>query len=104
VDKSKEIKKLEELFEQSILVKKLCLEQGLVSITNIDKAAKKMGIKVFGFLGCFGGEVIHFCDEAFLVSSKNTGRIQEAHITAVHALMDYIEDHLLEEGYIHLYQ
>ena len=97
MDKSKELKKIEELFEQSILVKRLCIEQGLVSITNIDKATKKMGIKVFGFLGCVGGEAIHCCDEAFLVPSKDTGRIQEAHITAGHALMDYIEVHLLEE-------
>jgi len=42
-------------------------------------------------------EVIHCCDEAFPVPSKDTGRIQEAHITAGHALMDYIEVHLLEE-------
>ena len=102
MNKSKELKKIKELFEQSILVKRLCLEQGLVSITNVDKAAKKMGIKVLGFLGCCGGEAIHFCDKSFLVPSNNTGRIKEEHITASHALMDYIEVHLLEVGYIHL--
>ena len=66
------------------------------------KAAKKMGIKVFGFLGCSGGEAIQFCDEAFVVPSNDTGRIQEAHITAGHALMDYIEVKLLEADYLHL--
>ena len=200
--RSKELKKIEEIFEQSISVKKQCLEQGLDSIINIGKiasasvlkgkkimlcgnggsaadaqhlaaemlirlhpnnnregvpaialaqdsstitacgndfgfdklyqrmvlslgnegdcliaittsgnskniilamkAAKEMGIKVFGFLGCGGGEAIQFCDEVFVVPSDDTGRIQEAHITAGHALMDYIEVNLLENDHLHL--
>jgi len=66
------------------------------------KAAQKVGIKVFGFLGCGGGEARQFCDEAFIVPSNDTGRIQESHITAGHALMDYIEVNLLESGHLHL--
>lgn len=66
------------------------------------KAAQKMGIKVFGFLGCKGGEALKYCDEAFIVPSDDTGRIQEAHITAGHALMEYIEDRLIESNYLHL--
>ena len=65
-------------------------------------AAKEMGVRVFGFLGSGGGEALSFCDEAFVVPSDNTGRIQEAHITAGHALMEYIEDRLIEFGYINL--
>jgi len=66
------------------------------------KVAKEMGIKVFGFLGSGGGKALEFCDEAFIVPSDNTGRIQEAHITAGHALMESIEDQLIESGYLHL--
>ena len=66
------------------------------------KAAKKMNIKVFGFLGCEGGDALKYCDEAFIVPSDHTGRIQEAHITAGHALMEYVEDKLLESGYLNL--
>jgi D-sedoheptulose 7-phosphate isomerase len=66
------------------------------------KVAKEMGIKVFGFLGSGGGKALEFCDEAFIVPSDNTGRIQEAHITAGHALMESIEDRLIESGYLHL--
>jgi D-sedoheptulose 7-phosphate isomerase len=66
------------------------------------KAAKKMNINVFGFLGYKGGEALKYCDEAFIVPSDDTGRIQEAHITAGHALMEYIEDKLLESGYLNL--
>ena len=67
------------------------------------QAANEMGIMVFGFLGSGGGDALQYCDEAFVVPSDNTGRIQESHITAGHALMEYIEDRLLEVGYIHLY-
>ena len=66
------------------------------------KAAQEMGVKVFGFLGCNGGEALKYCDEAFIVPSDDTGRIQEAHITAGHALMEYIEDRLIESNYLHL--
>ena len=64
------------------------------------KMAKKLNIQVFGFLGAQGGKAIEFCDQAFVVPSTNTGRIQESHITAGHALMENIEDQLLEVGYI----
>lgn len=66
------------------------------------KAAQDMGIKVFGFLGCKGGEALKYCDKAFVVPSDDTGRIQEAHITAGHALMEYVEDLLIESDYLHL--
>lgn len=66
------------------------------------EAAKSLGIKVFAFLGSGGGRALSLSDKAFLVPSNNTGRIQESHITAGHALMEYIEDRLLEKKYIHL--
>jgi len=65
-------------------------------------AAKKMNIKVFGFLGSEGGKSLELCDEVFVVPSNNTGRVQESHITAGHALMEYVEDRLIESGYLHL--
>jgi D-sedoheptulose 7-phosphate isomerase len=66
------------------------------------KAAMKMGVKVCGFLGSGGGKALELCDEAIVVPSNNTGRIQEVHITAGHALMEYIEDRLIEVNYLHL--
>jgi len=66
------------------------------------KSAKEMGIGVFGLLGCDGGKALELCDESFVVPSYDTGRIQESHITAGHALMECIEDSLLESGYLHL--
>ena len=66
------------------------------------RAAKAMGIKVFAFLGSEGGEAIDLSDEYFLVPGNDTGRIQESHITAGHALMECIENKLIECDYIHL--
>ena len=73
-----------------------------INVIKAMQAAKEMGIKVFGFLGAGGGDALQYCDEAFIVPSDNTGRIQESHITAGHALMEYIEDKLLELGHLHL--
>ena len=66
------------------------------------KAAREMEINVFGFLGCGGGLALKDCDEVYIVPSEDTGRIQESHITAGHALMAYIEDRLIISGHISL--
>ena len=39
---------------------------------------------------------------AFIVPSDVTGRIQESHITAGHGLMEYVEDRLIEDGFLNL--
>lgn len=60
------------------------------------EAAKDLGISVFGFLGGDGGKAAPLCDEVFIVPAKDTGRIQEAHITAGHVLVELVEDVLNE--------
>ena len=64
------------------------------------KLARERGIFSLGFLGNGGGEALSYCDLACVVPSKITGRIQESHITAGHALLQYIEDSLLEKGWL----
>lgn len=64
------------------------------------QAARQKGITSLGFLGGLGGPALSECDQAFVVPSKETGRIQEAHITAGHALMELVENALLERGAI----
>ena len=70
------------------------------NIVETLKLAKKKGIYSFGFLGNDGGEAIEYCDSVFLVPDKITARIQESHITAGHALLQYVEDLLLENGWL----
>tara|TARA_B100000963_G_scaffold305503_1_gene279733 strand:+ start:393 stop:1004 length:612 start_codon:yes stop_codon:yes gene_type:complete len=65
------------------------------------KLAKERGIYSMGFLGNGGGEALSHCDSAFVVPSKITARIQESHITAGHALLQYVEDSLIDKGWLH---
>lgn len=65
------------------------------NVTRALRAARDIGIGTFGFLGNDGGQALPHCDRALIVPSKETGRIQEVHITAGHALMELIEEGLL---------
>jgi D-sedoheptulose 7-phosphate isomerase len=62
------------------------------------QAAREMGLVTLGLLGGDGGSALTWCDYALLVPSTTTGRIQEIHITAGHAMMELVEDYLLEQG------
>ena len=64
------------------------------------KLANERGIYSLGFLGGDGGEALKYCNTAFIVPDKVTARIQESHITAGHALLQYVEDKLLEDGWL----
>ena len=67
-----------------------------VNVTRAMQAAREIDMCTFGFLGNDGGEALARCDLALVVPSDETGRIQEVHITAGHALMELIEEGLLE--------
>jgi D-sedoheptulose 7-phosphate isomerase len=66
------------------------------NIINAMKAAPDLDIHVFGFLGKGGGQCLTLCENAFLVPSDDTAAIQESHITAGHALMEAVEDNILD--------
>lgn len=81
----------------------------LIAITTSGKSpsilkalteAHRIGMTNLGLLGSGGGAALALCDLALLVPSTETGRIQEVHITAGHALMELIEDGLLAAGTI----
>ena len=64
------------------------------------QAAQKIDAKTVGFLGNDGGKMALFCDHHFIVPSNITARIQEAHITAGHAIIEQVELRLQQLGYI----
>ena len=66
------------------------------------KLANEREIYSLGFLGGDGGEALKYCNSAFIVPDKVTARIQESHITAGHALLQYVEDKLLETGWLNV--
>ncbi len=58
------------------------------------EAARQLGLKTLALSGGDGGPVAAAADVAIVVSSKNTPRIQEVHITIGHVLCDLV-DYLL---------
>lgn len=65
---------------------------------NVIKAletARAMGIRTIGFLGGDGGPAAALCDLALIIPHGETARIQEAHITLGHAILELLEDRLI---------
>ena len=55
------------------------------------EAARERGALTIGFTGKDGGRLLGVCDEALVVPSDATERIQEGHITVIHLLCDLVE-------------
>ena len=55
------------------------------------EAARSQGLTTVAFTGAGGGRMAKLADHLFAVASKETARIQEAHILAGHMLCDWIE-------------
>jgi D-sedoheptulose 7-phosphate isomerase len=55
------------------------------------KLARSQGLATVAFTGAAGGRMAAFADHLFAVPSKDTARIQEAHILVGHMLCDWIE-------------
>lgn len=61
------------------------------------EAAKKLGLVTVAFTGKDGGNIAKIADLSVNVSSAVTARIQEAHITAGHAICDLIDIKLFQK-------
>jgi D-sedoheptulose 7-phosphate isomerase len=55
------------------------------------EAARSQGLVTVAFTGEGGGKLVELADHLFAVSSRDTARIQEAHILAGHMLCDWVE-------------
>jgi D-sedoheptulose 7-phosphate isomerase len=53
--------------------------------------ARSQGLVTVAFTGAGGGKLAALADHVFAVDSRETARIQEAHILAGHMLCDWIE-------------
>jgi D-sedoheptulose 7-phosphate isomerase len=58
------------------------------------EVAGAMGITRIGLLGGTGLPAVGLCEHAIVVPSSETARVQEAHITIGHALLELVEDRL----------
>jgi D-sedoheptulose 7-phosphate isomerase len=55
------------------------------------EAARAQGLVTVGFTGAGGGRMAALADHLFAAASRDTARIQEAHILAGHMICDWIE-------------
>jgi D-sedoheptulose 7-phosphate isomerase len=62
------------------------------------EAARRLGCATVGLTGGSGGLLAEAVDEAFVVPSSETPRIQETHITLGHALCAVVDEILLSPG------
>ena len=69
------------------------------NVINCVKKSKDIGVKSFGLLGGTGGQLVDYCDKSLVVAAtKDTARIQEAHIFIGQVICRIIETNLGIEG------
>ena len=66
------------------------------NVINGIKKAKEIGLKTIALTGSGGGKLSKIVDMALIVPSKNTARIQEAHITIGHVICEFLEEELFK--------
>ncbi len=71
-----------------------------VNILAALHVAENQGLTCLGFLGGSGGAALTLCDQAVVVPSDDTNRIQESHIMLGHVLVQAVEELLLAHSYI----
>ncbi len=59
-------------------------------------AARAAELKVIGFLGRDGGDLLPICDRLVVMPGKTPDRIQELHMLALHCLIEIAEPCLAE--------
>ena len=67
--------------------------------SNVIKAiqkARRIGMKTVGFTGENGGRMNNSCDIVIHIPSKDTPRIQEAHILIGHIVCQLVEEELFQ--------
>lgn len=62
------------------------------------RVARGMGVGTAAFLGVAGGELAGLVDEAIVVPSDSTGRIQVLHLALEHVIVELVEEALTPPG------
>lgn len=69
------------------------------NVLKAAEAARARGLSVIGLLGRDGGALLSLCDDAIVVPSQDSGRVQEIHIKVIHLLIEGIERALVPQNY-----
>ena len=65
-----------------------------INVVKAVNKAKEKGMKIIGFLGGTGGQLLNIVDIPIKIPSYNTQRIQEGHITVAHIICELLESEL----------
>jgi D-sedoheptulose 7-phosphate isomerase len=68
------------------------------NVIRAAQAAKARGVEVVAFLGKSGGQLRELADQALVVPSDDTARIQELHLALEHVICEIVEERLRGEG------
>lgn len=72
-----------------------------INLVRAFKRAEQMGLKTISFLGKGGGQLQGVADLELLIDGfKTSDRIQEAHMTAIHIMIEMVEAHLFEDALV----
>ena len=67
-----------------------------VNITKALEVARSLACTTVGFLGKSGGSALALCDEALVVPSEDTARIQEMHMLLYHAVCVAVDKYAIQ--------
>ena len=70
------------------------------NLVNAMEAANEKKLFTVAFLGKTGGAIKSMADLEWIVEGKTSDRIQEAHMTAIHIIIEMAEKHLYEKNHI----
>ena len=69
------------------------------NLINAVISAKKLNMDTIAFLGKGGGKIKDMCNLELLIDGfKTSDRVQEAHMAAIHIIIEIIEEYLFEVG------
>ncbi len=89
-------RQVEALAEKNDIVIAISTSGNSENVNEAVRLAKSLGLKTIGLTGGAGGSLKKECDIAIVVDSKNTPRIQEAHIMIGHILCELVEEELFK--------
>lgn len=70
-----------------------------INLVQAFEQASKMGLKTIAFLGKGGGKLKGVADLELIIDGfKTSDRIQEAHMAAIHIIIEMVEAHLFEDA------
>ncbi len=91
------VRQVEALVEEGDVVIGISTSGSSLNVLKGIEAAREKGARTIGFTGKDGGKLTQVADLAIEVPSRDTARIQEAHITILHIICFLVERQIFGE-------